>query len=62
MKGEPMESSWIIKGVGYLLIALFLGVVLWIVRLKPKKAPKRILHVTARKKRKPIKKRRRRRK
>jgi len=54
-----MESSWIIKGVGYLLIAFILGVVLWFVRLKPKKAPKRILHVTARKKRKPIKKRRR---
>ncbi|KUO41256.1 MAG: hypothetical protein AVW06_01580 [Hadesarchaea archaeon DG-33-1] len=31
-----MGSSWFIKGVGYLLIAVFLGVVLWLIRLKPK--------------------------
>jgi len=40
-----MGSSWLIKGIGYLLIAVFLGIVLWIVRLKPKKV---------RKKRKPL--------
>jgi len=53
-----MGSSWLIKGIGYLLIAVFLGIVLWIIRLKPKKAPKRMFYVTARRKRKPIKKRR----
>jgi di/tricarboxylate transporter len=31
-----MGSSWFIKGIGYLLIAVFLGVVLWLIRLKPK--------------------------
>jgi len=40
-----MGSSWLIKGIGYLLIAVFLGIVLWIIRLKPKKV---------RKKRKPL--------
>lgn len=31
-----MGSSWFIKGIGYLLVAVFLGVVLWLIRLRPK--------------------------
>jgi len=31
-----MSNSWFIKGIGYLFIAVFLGVMLWLIRLKPK--------------------------
>jgi len=51
-----MGSSWFIKGIGYLLIAVFLGIVLWIIRLRPKKVKEKRKKVL--KKRKPIKKRR----
>ncbi len=57
-----MGSSWLIKGIGYLLIAVFLGIVLWIIRLKPKKVRKIRKPAKKRipaKKRKPAKKRRR---
>ena len=57
-----MESSWFIKGIGYLLIALFLGIVLWIIHWRPKKVRK-IRKVRKRRKVmekiKPAKKRRR---
>lgn len=36
-----MDSSWFIKGIGYLLIAVFLGVVLWLIRLKPKEVKRK---------------------
>lgn len=50
-----MGSSWFIKGIVYLLIAVLLGIVLWIVRLRPKKVRKKRKKVV--KKRKPAKKR-----
>ena len=52
-----MGSSWFIKGIGYLLIAVFLGIVLWLVRLKPKKVRKKRKPLL-RKVRKPAEKRR----
>jgi len=36
-----MSNSWFIKGIGYLLIAVFLGIMLWLIRLKPKEISKK---------------------
>ena len=36
-----MDSSWLIKGIVFLLIAISLGFVLWFIRRKPKKIIKR---------------------
>jgi hypothetical protein len=36
-----MDSSWLIKGIVFLLIAISLGIILWFIRLKPKKIIKR---------------------
>jgi hypothetical protein len=32
-----MDSSWLIKGLVYLLIAVSLGVILWLIRRRPKR-------------------------
>ena len=53
-----MGSSWFIKGVGYLLIAVFLGIVLWLIRLKPKKVGRK--KVVTKKVRKKVGKRKKR--
>lgn len=55
-----MDSSWLIKGIVYLLIAIFLGIILWLIRRRPKKIIKRRKVVRAKiavKRRKLIKKR-----
>jgi hypothetical protein len=36
-----LEGSGIVKGIEYLLIAAFLAVILWLVRLQPRKVRKR---------------------
>jgi len=36
-----MDSSWLIKGIVFLLIAISLGIILWFIRLKPKRIIKR---------------------
>jgi hypothetical protein len=51
-----MWSPWFIKGMGYLLIAVLLGIALWVIRLRPEKVRKRRRVMG---KGKPVKKRRR---
>jgi hypothetical protein len=36
-----MDNSWLIKGIAFLLLAISLGIILWLVRQKPKKIIKR---------------------
>lgn len=36
-----MDSSWLIKGIVFLFIAISLGIILWFIRRKPKKIIKR---------------------
>jgi hypothetical protein len=36
-----MDSSWLIKGIVFLLITISLGFVLWFIRWKPKKIIKK---------------------
>ena len=64
-----MDSSWLIKGIVFLLIAISLGIILWFIRLKPKKIIKRRKVVRAKivvkrrkliKKRKPVRRKRKR--
>jgi hypothetical protein len=36
-----MDNSWLIKGVAFLLIAVSLGIILWLIRQRPKEVVKR---------------------
>ena len=51
---SALDNSWFIKGIGYLLLAVFFGIVLWIIHLRPKKTRKKRKKVVQ--KRKPAKK------
>lgn len=51
---SALDNSWFIKGIGYLLLAIFFGIVLWIIHLGPKKVRKKRKKMVH--KRKPAKK------